>query len=182
MEQYYNSAQEKMEQTVVALKKDLGTVSTGRANPSLLDTIRVDCYGSLMPLNQVSNITVPESTTLSIQVWDKSMVSVIEKAIINANLGFNPMSDGQIVRINIPKLSEERRKELCKLVRKYGEDKKISIRNARRDSIDEIKKRKDEFSEDDVHKFTDRVQKLTDDHTSKVDELVSVKEKDIITI
>lgn len=175
-------AQEGMEKSISSLQKDLGSISTGRATPSLLDTVRIDYYGSIMPLNQVSNISVPESTTLSIQVWDKSMVPAVEKGIINANLGFTPKTDGQIIRINIPKLSEERRKELCKLVKKYGEDKKVSIRNVRREVIDQIKAEKDSLSEDDSRRFTNKVQEVTDEHVKKIDELVKKKIEDIMKI
>jgi len=139
MNEFYNKAKIGMEKSIESLKRDLGSVSTGRATPNLLDTIKVDFYGSLVPLKQVANINVPEPTTLSVQVWDKSMVAPVVKAISGANLGFNPSIDGQLLRINIPKLSEERRKELCKAVKKYGEDKKISIRNVRREIIDSIK-------------------------------------------
>jgi ribosome recycling factor len=180
MSEFYNKAKEGMQKSLDSLKRDLGSISTGRATPSLLDTVKVDCYGSFMPLKQVANINVPDASTLSIQVWDKGMVSKVEKAIINSNLGFNPMVDGQLVRINIPKLSEERRKEFCKLVKKYGEDKKISVRNARREVIDGIKDAG--LSEDEVKRAKDDVQKCTDEHIKKIDEMVKAKEDDIMKI
>ncbi len=178
----FNKAQENMNKAIESLKKDLNSVSTGRATPSLLDTVKVESYGSFMPLNQVSNISIPDASTISIQPWDKSMVSPIEKAIIAANLGFTPKVDGPIIRINVPRLTEERRKELAKLVKKYGEDKKVSIRNDRRDAIDEIKKKKSDFSEDEVKKFNDKIQTLTDDFIKKIDTMVTEKETEIMKI
>lgn len=182
MEEILLVSEESMEKTLQFLKKDLASVNTGRATPDLLNTIKVDSYGNIVPLKQVSSISVPEPTTLAVQVWDKAMVSVVEKAIINSNLGFNPKVDGQILRINVPKLTEERRKEFCKLVKKYGEDKKIIIRNIRRDALVDIKKEKDNYSEDEVKDFNDDIQDLTDKYVKKIDELIVVKEKDIMTI
>ncbi|MFC1658939.1 ribosome recycling factor [Pseudomonadota bacterium] len=181
MEEQHSKTREKMEHTIEALKKDLGSISTGRATPKLLDTVKVEVYGSVMPLSQVATITTPDATTISIQVWDKSTVQTVESAIINSNLGFNPMTDGQLLRINVPKLSEERRREFCKLAKKYGEDKKISIRNSRREALDNIKKIESEFSEDKVHDFQDKIQKLTDEYIGEIDNLINSKEKDIMT-
>jgi len=180
MSEFYNKAKDGMAKSIDSLKRDLGSISTGRATPSLLDTIRVDYYGSLMPLTQVANISVPEATTLSVQVWSKDMVSAVEKAISNSNLGFNPRVDGQLIRINIPKLSEERRRELCKLVKKYGEDKKVSIRNVRRDIIDSVKDA--EISEDDTKRAKDDIQKCTDEYIKLIDEMTKVKEVDIMKV
>lgn len=182
MESIYSKTQIAMEKAIQALKKDLNSVSTGRATPNLLDAVRVEAYGNFSPLNQVANVSVPDSSTISIQAWDKSMVSAIEKAIVAANLGFTPRVDGTIIRINVPKLTEERRKELVKLVKKYAEEKKISIRNDRRDALDEAKKRKDEFSEDEMKRFSDKIQKLTDEFIKKIDDLITDKEKDIMKI
>lgn len=182
MDNIFIKAKEGMERTIQALKKDLNSVSTGRANASLLDTVRVEAYGNFVPLNQISNVSVPDSSTISIQPWDKSMVGPIEKAISNANLGFTPQVDGMILRINIPKLTEERRKELVKLIKKYGEDKKISVRNDRRDALDGAKKQKDSTSEDEMKKFETKIQTLTDEYTKKVDEMVAEKEKEIMKI
>lgn len=180
MSKFYNKAKDGMKKSIESLKRDLGSISTGRATPTLLDTIRVDYYGSMMPLKQVANISVPEATTLSVQVWSKDMVSAVERAISSSNLGFNPMVDGQLIRINIPRLSEERRKELCKLVKKYGEDKKISIRNVRRDIIDLIKDAK--LPEDETKREKEEVQKCTDEHIKTIDEMVKAKEDDIMRV
>lgn len=182
MENIYSKTQENMERAIQALKKDLNSVSTGRATPNLLDTVRVEAYGNLVPLNQVANVSVPDSSCITVQPWDKSMVNPIDKAITNANLGFSPKVEGMMIRINIPKLTEDRRKELVKLIKKYGEDKKVSIRNDRRDALDEIKKKKNEFSEDELKKFSDKIQNLTDDFVKKIDTLVSQKENEILKI
>lgn len=182
MQEILDNTDSLMQKAVEALKRDLATVSTGRAMPSLLDTVKVEAYGNFVPLNQLSNISVSDSSTLLIQVWDRSMVSHVEKGIQNANLGFNPMIDGTSIRINIPKLSEERRKELCKIVRRYGEDKKIAVRNVRKDALEKIKKVKKDFSEDFVKDTEDNIQKLTDKHVKDIDSLVSIKEKDLLTV
>lgn len=182
MENIFNNAKNSMEKTIMALKKDLNSVSTGRASPNLLDTVRVEAYGNFVPLNQIANVSVPDASTISIQPWDKSMVNPINKAIMDANLGFTPKIDGTILRINIPKLTEERRKELVKLVKKYGEDKKVSVRNDRRDAMDEIKKQKTSVSEDEIKRANDKVQTLTDEYTKKIDDMVAEKEKEILKI
>lgn len=182
MDSIFSKAKDGMERTIQALKKDLNSVSTGRANPNLLDAVRVEAYGNFVPLNQISNVSIPDASTISIQPWDKSMVNPIEKAIVNANLGFTPRVDGMVIRVNVPKLSEERRKELVKLIKKYAEDKKISIRNDRRDALDTVKRQKASFSEDDAKKFETKVQTLTDDYVKKIDEMTSEKEKDILKI
>jgi ribosome recycling factor len=180
--QLSDKLRKKMEETILSLKRDMDSISTGRANPNLLDTIRVEIYGSMMPITQLANISVPEANILSIQVWDKESIKLIEKAILNANLGFNPMSEGNTIRISIPKLSEERRKELVKLAKKYGEDKKIALRNIRRDSLDDFKKNEKEFGKDQIHNFSDIVQKITDEFVTKVDEIILGKEKDLMKI
>jgi ribosome recycling factor len=172
----------KMEDTMNSLKRDMDSISTGRASPSLLDTIKVEVYGSFMPIAQVASISVPEATTLSIQVWDRENVKAVEKAIINSNLGFNPMVDGMLVRIMIPKLSEERRRDMVKLAKKYGEDKKIALRNIRRDVLDEFKRNEKEIGKDQAHSFTDIVQKITDEFVKKVDDVIAVKEKDLMKV
>lgn len=182
MENIFSNAKNSMEKTIMALKKDLNSVSTGRASPNLLDTVRVEAYGNFVPLNQIANVSVPDASTISIQPWDKSMVNPINKAIMDANLGFTPKIDGTILRINIPKLTEERRKELVKLVKKYGEDKKVSVRNDRRDAMDEIKKQKTSVSEDEIKRANDKVQTLTDEYTKKIDDMVAEKEKEILKI
>lgn len=184
IDQLSNKARQKMEETLNFLKRDLASISTGRANPDLLNTVKVDFYGSIMPISQLASVSVPDSTTLSIQVWDKGSVKSIEKAIIDSNLGFNPMTDGQLIRISVPKLSQERRNEMAKLAKKYGEDKKIAIRNARRDILDEIKKHEKDsgMSKDQIHAFGEIIQKITDEFVKKVDLAVEAKEKDLMTI
>lgn len=182
--QLVDKARKKMDETILSLKRDLDSISTGRASPNLLDTIRVEVYGQFMPISQLASISVPEATTLAIQAWDKDSVKAIEKAIINSNLGFNPTVDGTLLRINIPKLSEERRKDLVKLAKKYGEDKKIALRNIRRDVLDDFKKNEKEIgaSKDQIHGFTDIIQKITDEFVAKVDQMVDLKEKDLLKI
>ena len=182
--QLADKGRKKMEDTISSLKRDLDSISTGRASPNLLDTIRVDVYGQLMPILQLANISVPEATTLSIQVWDRENVKAVEKAIVNSSLGFNPSIEGTLLRISIPKLSEERRRDLVKLAKKYGEDKKVALRNIRRDILDEFKKNEKELgaSKDQSHGFTDIVQKITDEFVTKVDQMIEVKEKDLLKV
>lgn len=179
-----DKTRKKMEETMQSLKRDMDSISTGRANPNLLDTVKVEIYGSFMPISQVGSISVPEATTLAIQVWDRDSVKSVEKAIINSNLGFNPMVDGMTIRIMVPKLSEERRRDLVKLAKKYGEDKKIAIRNVRRDALDDFKKKEKELaaSKDQIHSFGDIVQKITDEFIKKIDDVVSEKEKDLMKV
>lgn len=177
-----NKARKKMEDTMNSLKRDLDSVSTGRASPQLLDHVRAEVYGAMMPLSQLASISVPESTVLSIQVWDRENVKHVEKGIINSNLGFNPLVDGQVIRIMIPKLSEERRKEMVKLAKKYGEDKKVIIRNNRRDVLDEFKKHEKELGKDQAHSFNDIIQKITDEFIKKIDDACAVKEKELMKI
>ena len=182
--QLADKARKKMDDTLGSLKRDLDSISTGRASPNLLDTVRVEVYGQFMPISQLANVSVPEATTLSIQVWDRENAKAVEKAITNSNLGFNPTVDGTLLRISIPKLSEERRRDLVKLAKKYGEDKKIALRNIRRDALDDFKKNEKELgaSKDQVHGFGDIVQKITDEFVTKVDQMVEVKEKDLMKI
>ncbi len=177
-----NKARKKMEDTMTSLKRDLDSVSTGRASPQLLDHVRAEVYGAMMPLSQLASISVPEATVLSIQVWDRENVKHVEKGIINSNLGFNPLVDGQVIRIMIPKLSEERRKEMVKLAKKYGEDKKVIIRNNRRDVLDEFKKHEKELGKDQAHAFSDIIQKITDEFIKKIDDSCLVKEKELMKI
>ncbi|MDR2777339.1 MAG: ribosome recycling factor [Rickettsiales bacterium] len=171
-----------MQRVVESLKKDLATINTGRATPSLLDRVMVEHYGNCTPLNRVASISVPDPLTLLLQIWDKSMVGSVEKAILAANLGFSPVIEGTTVRVNIPRLSEERRKELCRVVKKYGEDRKVSIRNLRKDSLEKIKKNKSGFGEDALRDFEKKVQNITDKHAKSVDELVAAREKLLLTI
>jgi ribosome recycling factor len=182
--EFTDKARKKMEETMLSLKRDMDSISTGRANPNILDPIKVDVYGQLMPILQLASISIPDASTISIQVWDKSNIKAVEKAIINSNLGFNPLVDGSTIRIMIPKLSEERRRDLVKLAKKYGEDKKVALRNIRRDVLDDFKKREKELaaSKDQIHSCNDAVQKITDDFVKKVDEVIAAKEKDLMTI
>ena len=179
-----NDTKVRMDKTLEALKADFGSLRAGRAHISLLDGIMVDAYGSMTPLAQVGTISVPDARTLSVSVWDRSMAKAVEKAIMESDLGLNPSSDGQLIRIPIPPLSEERRKELVKVAGKYAEGAKVAVRNIRRDALDEVKKLKKDnaISEDDEKRFENEVQKLTDEATKKVDELLSQKEKDILQV
>ena len=163
------------------VKKDFAGLRTGRASTALLDPIMVDAYGSMVPLNQVGNVSVPEARMLSVQVWDKSLMKHVEKAIMESGLGLNPMNDGQCIRIPIPPLSEERRIELCKIAGKYTETARISARNIRRDALDEVKKLKNanEISEDDQKRFETEIQTLTDNTIKALDEMLKAKEVEI---
>ncbi len=173
----------RMHGAVEALKHDLSGLRTGRANVALLEPVHVEVYGAMMPLNQVATISAPEPRMLSVQVWDKANVIPVEKGIAHANLGLNPMIDGQTIRLPLPDLTEERRKELAKLCGKYAENAKIAIRNVRRDGMEALKedeKRKD-ISEDERKRHEDEVQKLTDKHVAEVDSVAAAKEKEIMT-
>lgn len=174
----------RMEGALKSLHHEFSGLRTGRASVSLLDTIVVEAYGSSMPLNQVGNVSVPEPRLLTVSVWDKGMVKAVEKAIQNAGLGLNPMSDGQLVRVPLPEMSEERRKEMVKIAGKYAEEGRIAVRNIRRDGMDYYKKlEKDKaISEDELRKHSEEIQKLTDDFVKKVDEALVQKEKDIMVV
>ena len=173
----------RMQGAVEALKHDLSGLRTGRANIALLEPVHVEVYGAMMPLNQVATISTPEARMLSVQVWDKANVIPVEKGIAKANLGLNPMIDGQTIRLPLPDLTEERRRELAKLCGKYAENAKIAIRNVRRDGMEALKedeKRKD-ISEDERKRHEDEVQKLTDKHVAEADAISAAKEKEIMT-
>ena len=174
--------QRRMNGAVDALKHDLSGLRTGRASIALLDTIHVEVYGANMPLNQVATVSVPEPRMLTVQVWDRSNVQPVEKAIRSAGLGLNPITDGQLIRLPIPDLTEERRKELAKLVGQYAEKAKIAVRNVRRDGMDQLKQdeKKHEISEDERKRLEHEVQKLTDDTINEIDELADSKEKEIL--
>ena len=174
----------KMEKTIMSFKKDISTLRTGRANASMLDTIKVDVYGQQMPINQVATISVPESRMISIQVWDQGNVNLIDKSIKESDLGINPQIDGQMVRIRIPDLTEERRKDLIKVLKTMSEKSKVSIRNVRREGNEELKKLLNEkkISEDESKKYEKNIQKLTDDNISHIDKISEEKEKEIIQI
>jgi len=173
-----------MNKTILSFKKDLGALRTGRANPSMLDLIRVDVYGQKMPINQLATITIPEPRTISIQVWDKGNVNLVDTEIKKSNLGVNPQVDGQILRIRIPQLTEERRKDLTKVLKNLGEKTKVSIRSIRRDSNDNIKKllKEKKISEDESKDFEKQIQKNTDDNISLIDKILVDKEKEILTL
>ncbi|KKC46733.1 MULTISPECIES: ribosome recycling factor [Paenibacillus] len=176
-------ASERMEKAIGALKRDLGTLRAGRANPALLDRIQVEYYGALTPLNQLANINTPDSRTLFIQPWDKSSLSDIERAIMKSDIGMTPSNDGSSIRIVVPMLTEERRSELVKMTKKFGEEAKIAIRNIRRDANDAIKKlEKTEISEDESKRHQEDIQKTTDKFVAEVDKVLAVKEKDIMEV
>ena len=174
----------KMDKVVSLLTKDFSGLRTGRASANLLSSVYVDTYGNNLPISQVATITVPDAVTIAIQVWDQGMIKNVEKAIIEANLGVSPKFDGQVIRINMPPLSEERRKELVKLAYRYGENAKIAVRNARRDGMETVKKmeKNNDISKDDYHLASKEIQAITDDYISKIDITVKDKESNIIQI
>jgi ribosome recycling factor len=172
-----DQTKQRMDGAVDALRKEFSGLRTGRASTSLLDNISVDAYGSMMPLNQVGTVGVPEPRLLTVQVWDKGMVKNVEKAIRDAGLGLNPQPDGQLVRVPVPELSSERRQELAKIAGKYAEQARVAVRNVRRDALDALKKAK--LPEDESKTQTDKIQKLTDETIKKIDETLAAKEKEI---
>jgi ribosome recycling factor len=184
IDEILTDAQTRMGKSVDALRSELVKIRTGRAHPSLLDQIVVDYYGTDTPINQVANVTVEDSRTLAVAPWEKQMVSVVEKAIMNSGLGLNPSTAGNLIRIPMPPLTEERRRELVKVVKNDGESAKVAIRNIRRDANGDFKdllKEKD-ISEDECHQAEDSVQKYTDKYVSSVDEVIAVKEKELMEI
>lgn len=184
MNEVIMESSDKMEKSVDAFKKELSKVRTGRASLSILDGISVDAYGSSMPLNQVGTITIPESRMLVIQPWDPQMLAAIEKAILKSDIGLNPIGDGKVIRLNIPQLTEERRKELVKSARKVAEEFRVAIRNIRRDAIETLKKQKKdkEISEDELFKFQDEAQNETDLYIKQIDEITVNKEKEVMEV
>jgi ribosome recycling factor len=179
-----NGADKRMDKAVEALRVELTKLRAGRAHPSLLDHVKVDYYGSEVPLSQAANINVQDARTLSVQPWDKTMVKAIEKAILNSDLGLNPASSGDVIRIPLPALNEERRKELIKVVRHEGESARVAIRNVRRDANQQLKNlvKDKEISEDDERRGEERIQHFTDAQIKRIDELVAQKEKDLLEI
>ena len=177
-----SESRDKMTKSIEALKKEFRKIRTGRASTALLEGIKVDCYDTRMPLEQVASISVPESRLIIVQPWDQSVIGNIEKSILKSELGLTPMNDGKIIRIAIPPLTEERRKELAKLAKKMGEDSKVSIRNLRREANEMFKELKNEkeISEDELHKFLDDVQKITDEFVKEIDQVTAEKEKEIV--
>ncbi|MCC8966584.1 ribosome recycling factor [Bradyrhizobium sp. Pear76] len=179
-----NDVKRRMQGAAQSLKHELGGLRTGRAAASMLEPVQVEAYGSHMPLNQVATISVPEPRLLSVQVWDKTMVKAVEKAIVDSNLGLSPATEGQVLRLRIPELNEERRKELVKVAHKYAEAAKVAVRHVRRDGLDVIKKleKNHEISEDDQERLSNEVQKATDGVIAEVDQLLAAKEKEILTV
>lgn len=184
MEKHTQDCTNRMQKSIDSLEKDFSKLRTGRASTALVDSIRVDYYGTPTPLNQVASVSIPDSRTISISPWDRNAFNCIEKAIMKSDLGLTPINDGRAIRINIPVLTEERRKDLVKMAKKYTEDAKVAIRNVRRDVNDALKKMHTakEISEDDLHKAQDEVQKTTDNFVKKADAVFSEKEKEIMEI
>lgn len=177
------NAEERMDKAIGALKRDLATLRAGRATPALLDRVQVEYYGAMTPVNQLANINTPDSRTILIQPWDKSSLGAIEKAIMKSDLGLTPSNDGATIRLAIPMLTEERRTELVKLTKKFGEEAKVAIRNIRRDANDDIKKlEKSEISEDESRRHQDDIQKTTDKFVAEVERVLSAKEKEIMEV
>jgi len=179
----FEEAKEKMEHAIEHLEREFLKLRAGKANPSMLNGIRVEYYGTMAPIEQTANISTPDPRQIIVQPFDKSTIHLIEKAIMNANLGFNPQNEGEIIRINVPPLTEERRRDLVKKAKSVAEDTKVGIRNDRRKANDEAKKlEKEGLSEDETKQLMDEIQKITDDYSSKIDHLFSIKEKDILTV
>jgi ribosome recycling factor len=179
-----NDLKRRMQGAIQTLKQELGGLRTGRASASLLDPIQVEAYGSHMPLNQLATVSVPEPRLISVQVWDRTMVHAVEKAIANSHLGLTPSTEGQVLRLRIPELNEERRRELVKVAHKYVEAAKVAVRHVRRDGLDVLKKllKDHQMSEDDEKRSADQVQKLTDETIGEIDKLLAGKEKEILTV
>ena len=183
MDERIQKYEDKMKKTLSSLESELATIRAGRANPHILDKLTVDYYGAPTPLQQVANITVPEARMIQIQPWESSLIKGIEKAILTSDLGLNPNNDGKLIRLVLPELTEERRKELVKDVKKKGEAAKVAVRNVRRDANDAFKKLgKQDVSEDEIKDLEDAVQKLTDKFVKKIDEAVDTKAKEILTV
>jgi ribosome recycling factor len=178
------NTEDRMKKAVEVVREELVKIRTGKATTALLDSVRVDYYGSMVPLHQVANISTPDVHTISVQPWEKNMVAPIDKAILNANLGLNPINDGNVIRVPIPPLNEERRRELVKLVKKFGEEGKIAVRNVRRDAIEHLKKEEKEnhMPEDERKRSEQEAQKYTDKHIKEIDNLLAVKEKEIMEV
>ncbi|MCC8417423.1 MAG: ribosome recycling factor [Rickettsia endosymbiont of Bryobia graminum] len=180
----FKDLQTRMDKTMNTLDHELKGLRTGRSSVNLLDPVQVEAYGNRMPLSQVASLFTPDARTITVQVWDNSMVKSVEKAIVDANLGLNPSADGQLIRITIPLLTEERRKDLVKFAHKYGENTKVALRNIRRDGNEELKKLEKDtlISKDAHHNMSEEIQKLTDEYSRKIDQHVKDKEQEILTI
>jgi ribosome recycling factor len=177
----FDALDARMQKSITALKGELATIRTGRANASLLDHVYVEYYGSEVPLNQVGNLAVPEPRMITVTPWEKTMLGAIEKAIQSSDLGLNPSNDGEIIRVILPELTEDRRKELVKQVKQVGEKAKVSIRNIRRDANDEVKK-DESLPEDESKRLQDRIQKVTDQYIAEVDQIIEHKDTEILTV
>lgn len=179
-----NDLKRRMQGSLGVLKQELSGLRTGRANAALLEPVQVDAYGTHMPLSQLATVSVPEARLLSVQVWDRSMVHAVEKAITAANLGLNPQTEGQVIRLRVPELNEERRKELVKVAHKYAEAARVAVRHVRRDGIDVIKKleKDSQISKDDHERHSNEIQKATDQSIHDIDQLLATKEKEILTV
>ncbi|WP_027186491.1 ribosome recycling factor [Desulfovibrio inopinatus] len=184
MEEILMDAEDRMEKALSSLDREFSRLRTGRASTALLDGIKVDYYGTPTPIDQLASLSTPDSRTVTIQPWDKSAFAAVEKAILKSDLGLTPVNDGKIIRIGIPPLTEDRRRELVKVAKKYTEEAKVAVRNIRRDANESLKKKKNdkEISEDDMHKGQDEVQKLTDAYVKKSDDALATKEKEIMEI
>jgi ribosome recycling factor len=179
-----SDAKRRMDKAIENLSHELTRIRTGRATPVLLDSVKVDYYGQKVPVNQAANVSVPEPRLILIQPWEKSMLPEIEREILKADLGFNPSNDGSVIRVPIPQLSEERRKDLVKLVHKFAEETRIAVRNIRRDANDHLKKleKNHTISEDDLKNYLDEIQKKTDEHIKRIDEVMAHKEKEVLEV
>jgi len=180
----YREAQSQMDRSIEALRREFSSVRTGKASPALLDTVRVDAYGSKMVLNQVASVSSPEPRMLVVQPWDKGLMQEIEKAIRNSELGLNPANDGNIIRVPVPALNEERRRDMVKLLHKIAEEGRVAIRHARQEANKDIRRRQSasELSEDEARRETDRIQKLTDEYIAKIDDLLKGKEEEVMEV
>ena len=184
MQDLLRELDERMKKTLDYTRKDFVSIRTGRASPAILDRIMVPVYGQSMPLNQVATISIPDPRTLLIQPWDRSVVGEIEKAIQKSDLGINPINDGKVIRLAFPTLTEERRQELVKLLKKKGEEGKVALRNIRREVMDKLKdqKKKSEISEDEFNRFSESIQKITDKYSREIDKAIELKEKEILEV
>lgn len=182
MNQQTSEAKKMMDKALDHLKTEFSRLRVGRAATSMVEGVKVEVYGSAMTLKEVAALTIPDAKTITIQPWDRSVIGEIEKGILAANLGLTPINDGKVIRINLPSMTEERRKDFVKQIKKFGEDCKVTVRNVRRDAIDSIKAKKEEFSEDDVRRFQEEIQKITDQYTHEADKLVDSKSKEVMTL
>ncbi|WP_137044697.1 ribosome recycling factor [Pseudolabrys sp. FHR47] len=177
-----NEIKRRMAGAAASLKTELSGLRTGRASTHLLDPVMVDAYGQSMPLNQCASVTVPEPRLIAVSVWDKSLVKAVEKAIVDSNLGLSPATEGQTIRLRIPELNQDRRKELVKLAHKYAETARVAVRHVRRDALDTLKKLEKDHGKDEIERFTAEIQKATDAGIAEVDQLLAAKEKEILTV